>query len=86
MFSTEQWRILSDRFNKNTFTGKLILVKSNPEIFKLEFDGDCFWLRLQDNEAMKQELDMLFNFPNNLTFEQMRDLFSLFDCKLFPAK
>lgn len=35
---------------------------------------------------MKQEFDMLFEFPNNLTFEQTRDLFSLFDCKLFPAK
>jgi len=86
MFSTEQWRILSERFNKNTFTGKLILVKSNPEIFKLEFDGDCFWLRLHDNQAMKQEFDMLFNFPSNLTFEEMRDIFSLSDCKLFPAK
>lgn len=85
-FSKEQWQTLSERFNKNTFTGKLILIKSNPEIFKLEYDGDCFWLRIHDKQAQFKEFDRLFEFPQLLTFEQMRDLFSLFDCKLFSAR
>ena len=82
-YSREQYVKLSERFNSNSFSGKLILIKNNPDIFKLEFDGDNFWLRLCDNEAMKREDDMLFNFPQILSWEDMRDLLKLIDIKLY---
>lgn len=86
VYTSQEYKSMSERFNKMSFTAKIILIKQNKELFKLEFDGDCFWLRLNDNEAMKREDDMLFDFPQNLSFEQMRDIFSLFDLTIFPAK
>ena len=85
-YNKEQWITLSERFNQQSFTGKVLLIKQQPSIFKLEYDGECFWLRLVDEQAMKSEFDMLFSFPSLLSFEDMRDLLLLLDLKLFPAK
>lgn len=86
MYTHQQWVTLSERFNNQSFTGKLILIKTNPQIFKLEYDDwGNFWLRLVDQEAMKSEVDMFFQFPQNLSFTEMRDLFKLLDLNLFPA-
>lgn len=84
MFSKENWIKLSERFNSNSFTGKIILIKTNPTIFKLEYDGDGnFFLRLCDNLAMLDGVDTLFSFPQNLEFTEMRDLFRLLDLEIF---
>lgn len=86
-FTGNQWKILSGRFNSNSFTGKILLIKQHKDIFKLEYDGDGnFWLRLNDDKAQFDEMDRLFHFPQNLSFNEMRDLLSLLDLKLFPAK
>lgn len=83
-FSKQQWVTLSERFNSNSFTGKIILIKNNLTIFKLEYDGDGnFFLRLCDNSAMLEGYDLLFSFPQNLDFTQMRDLFKLLDLEIF---
>lgn len=85
-YSTSQWKTLSERFNSNSFSGKLILIKQNPEIFKLESDGYNFFLRLNDQESMNSEVDLLFEFPQNFEYQEMKAVFSLFDLNLFRAK
>lgn len=86
MFSKENWITLSERFNSQSFIGKILLIKQHKDIFKLEYDGDGnFFLRLCNNEAMKQEYDLLFNFSQNLSFTEMRDLFRLIDLEIFKT-
>jgi hypothetical protein len=81
-YSVEQYTKLSERFNKNSFTGKLILIKQNPNLFKLELDDGNFFLRLKDDKAMEKEIDFLFSFPQNLEDKELKDLFNLIDIKL----
>lgn len=86
MFSQQQWKTLSERFNNQSFTGKILLIKQHKEIFKLEYDGDGnFFLRLKDEDAQFQEFDRLFNFSQNLDFQEMRDLFRLLDLEIFKT-
>ncbi len=82
-FTKTEWETLAKRFNEKKFIGKLMLIKQNPEIFKLEEDNSWFMLRLHDQEAMQDEYDMLFNFPNELYSKDIRDLFWMADIKLY---
>ena len=81
-FTKTEWETLAKRFNEKKFIGKLMLIKQNPEIFKLEEDNSWFMLRLHDQEAMQNEYDMLFNFSNELSNKDIRDLFWMADIKL----
>ena len=81
-FTKTEWETLAKRFNEKKFIGKLMLIKQNPEIFKLEEDNSWFMLRLHDQEAMQNEYDMLFNFSNKLSSKDIRDLFWMADIKL----
>lgn len=83
MYTEKQWEILSERFNKMSFLGKLMLIKQHPTIFKLEEDNSWFMLRLNCEEAMTNEYDMLFEFPNELSSSDIRNLFWLGDIKLY---
>lgn len=81
-YSTENYKEMAKRFNSQSFTGKLIIIKNNPTIFRLEEDCGWLMLRLQDNEAMEQEIDFLFEFPNELSSREIRDMFTLLNIKL----
>lgn len=83
MYTEPQWKELAKRFNKVSFLGKLMLIKQNPTIFKLEEDNSWFMLRLHCEEAMANEYDMLFEFPNELSSSDIRNLFWLSDIKLY---
>lgn len=78
-YSSEQYKTLSERFNKQSFTGKLIIIKNNPNLFEIEVDDYNLRLRLLDEDAMKEGIDRRFSFPEFITFEVMRDLFKLVD-------
>ena len=78
-----QWKELAKRFNSKGFLGKLMLIKQNPTIFKLELDNGWIMLRLHSEEAMQGEYDMLFRFPNELTSSNINDLFWLADIKTY---
>lgn len=82
-FSKGEWETLAKRFNEKKFIGKMLLIKQNPEIFKLECDSNWFMLRLHDSEAMENEYDMLFKFDNELSDSDIRDLFWMADIKLY---
>lgn len=82
-FTKTEWETLAKRFNEKGFVGKMLLIKQNPEIFKLEEDNSWFMLRLHDQEAMQNEYDMLFNFPNELSSKDIRDLFWMADIDLY---
>jgi hypothetical protein len=86
LYTEKIYRNLADRFNKNSFMGKLILIKNNPELFKIESDGTNLRLRLLDNEAMINGFDLYFQFPEFIEFEQIRDIFSLIDVKIDNLK
>ena len=78
IYSIEQYKILAERFNSQSFTQKLITIRDNPNIFTLESDGYNCFLRLEF-EAMVLELDLLFNFPQTLDYEHLKAVFSLID-------
>ena len=78
IYTVEQYKTLAERFNKQPFLGKLILIKNNPEIFTIETDGYNIRLRLEE-EAQKLELDLLFSFPTFLEYQHLKDIFSLVD-------
>ena len=84
-YSIEQYKVLAERFNKQTFLGKLILIKNNPEIFTLEVDGANVRLRLE-NDAMLLNLDYNFSFPQFFEFFYLKDIFSLADIKIKELK
>jgi hypothetical protein len=86
LYTEKIYSKLADRFNKNSFMGKLILIKNNPELFKIESDGTNLRLRLLDNEAMTNGFDLYFQFPEFIEFEQIRDIFSLIDVKIDNLK
>ena len=84
-YSIEQYKVLAERFNKQTFLGKLILIKNNPEIFTLEVDGTNVRLRLE-NDAMLLNLDYNFSFPQFFEYSHLKDIFSLADIKIKELK
>lgn len=84
-YTLEQYQELAKRFNGNSFTGKLILIKQHS-LFKLESDGFNFFLRLDDEDAMQAGWDSFFIFPQNLEFKDLRDMFNLIDLKLWENR
>jgi hypothetical protein len=82
-FTKQEWETLAKRFNEKKMLGKLMLIKQNKDIFKLEQDNGWFMLRLHDQEAMENEYDMLFEFPNELSSRDIKDLFWMADITLY---
>jgi hypothetical protein len=82
-FNKDEWKELAKRFNEKKFLGKLLLIKQNPNLFKLEIDSGWMMLRLHSEEAMQQEFDMLFEFPNELSSSDITDLFWAADIKTY---
>jgi hypothetical protein len=85
-YSKEQYKTLSERFNKNSLTGKLILIKQSPTLLYLELDDWNIRLRLDDYEAMVEGLDELFEFPKFVTFDFLREVFKLIDINVKEFK
>jgi len=81
-YSHTQYEEMAMKFNLLGFTGKLLLIKNHSDIFYLEEDNGWFMLRLKDDNAMDNEYDMLFNFPNELSSSDIRELFKLIDIQL----
>ncbi len=57
---------MARRFNLLGLEGKILIIKIHSGIFKLEFDGTWYFLRLWDNDAQEKEIDMLFELDNLL--------------------
>ena len=85
IYSKEQYITLSERFNKQSFLGKLLLIKQNSNLFTLEVDGTNVRLILE-NEAMVLGLDSYFSFPEFFDYSHLRDIFSLSDIKVKELK
>jgi len=85
-YSKEQYKTLSERFNKNSLTGKLILIKQNTNLFVLETDGYNIRLYLDDYDAMVEGFDELFEFPKFVTFDFLREVFKLIDINVKEFK
>lgn len=82
-YNLEQYQKLAERFNKMSFLQKIITIKQQPELMILEVD-DCsnFFLRLNDEDAMNQEIDLLFEFPQDFSAQAFKSLFGLIDINL----
>jgi hypothetical protein len=83
-YSVEQYKTLGERFSKQSFLGKLVLIKQNDWLY-IESDGYNVRLRLEE-EAMNLGLDSHFSFPEFLEYEHLRDIFSLADIKIKQLK
>lgn len=81
-YTKEQYQKMAEKFNNFKTQGKLITIKNNPDIFKLEQDNGWYMLRLHDQDAMEEELDFLFEFPSELSSKDIYELFLLAGIKL----
>ncbi len=84
-YSIENYKVLSERFNKMSLLQKLVTIKQNPDIMELYTDGYNWRLRLEE-PAQKLELDLLFEFTEFSTFEVMRDICKLADLNIKELK
>jgi hypothetical protein len=74
-YTVAQYKRMAEKFNKLGLEGKLLLIKIHPDIFRLDLHKeDWYMFRLQEDEAMVLELDFLFEMPNELTEEQLKDI------------
>lgn len=80
-FTEKQYRELGRRFSEKSFLAKILTIKQNPEIFTLEVSDGNLFLRLED-DAMWVEIDLLFEFPQNLSDKDWKSLFSLIDINI----
>jgi len=85
-YTKEQFIELAKRFNEKSILGKLITIKSNPELFKLHCDN-CgrITLRLGDDASNEAEYDLLFDFNSNILEhpEGVKAMFELSGIKLY---
>ena len=77
MYTVEQYKTLGERFSKQSFLGKLVLIKQQKDLFEIETDGYHIRLRILDNEAMELNLDSYFSFPEFFEYSHLKDIFSL---------
>jgi len=85
-YSVEQYKTLGERFSKQSFLGKLVLIKQQKDLFQIETDGYNIRLRILDNEAMELSLDSYFSFPEFFEYSHLKDIFSLADIKVKELK
>lgn len=78
-YNLEQYKTLSEKFNKMSFLHKLITIKNTKELFEIESDGYNVRLRLLDEDAMVNNIDSYFIFPEFLEYSHLKDIFSLSD-------
>ncbi len=76
-YTVEQYRTLSERFNKMSFLQKLITIKNNDTLMYIETDGYNIRLRFFDKGVMERGDDLLFSFPQFLDYSHLKDIFSL---------
>ena len=76
-YTVEQYRTLSERFNKMSFLQKLITIKNNDTLMYIETDGYNIRLRFFDKGVMERGDDLLFSFPQFLEYSHLKDIFSL---------
>jgi len=86
MYTEAQWKKLGNSFNSKSFLGKLILIKSNPTIMYIESDGYNVRLRLFSEEAMINNFDSYFSFPEFFEYSHLKDVFSLNDISIKELK
>lgn len=76
-YNLQQYQTLAERFNNMSFLQKIITVKQQP-IFQLEVDNcSNFFLRLNDEDAQIQGMDLLFKFPQQLNGKELKEIFDL---------
>ena len=85
-YSIEQYKTLGERFSKQSFLGKLVLLKQQKDLFEIETDGYNIRLRILDNEAMELNIDSYFSFPEFFEYSHLKDIFSLADIKVKELK
>lgn len=81
IYTKEQYIELGTRFSEKSFLAKIITIKQNPDIFTLEVSDGNLFLRLEE-EAMWENLDKYFLFPQYLSDKEWKDLWSLIDIDL----
>ena len=78
-YTKVQWQKMADSFNSKGILGKLLIIKSNPELLRLECDKNGWvTLRMVEDEDNLLEHDLLFEFPGS-PFEDMLGIKAVFE-------
>jgi len=78
-FSLEQYRQMSERFNKMSFREKISTLQKNSDILTLASDGNWWGVKVKDSEIQTQlrENEWQFNIENEWGSSEMFDLIDL---------
>lgn len=78
-FSLEQYRQMSERFNKMSFRDKILTIQKNSDILTLSSDGNWWGVKVKDAEMQEQLYDneWQFNIVNEWGSSEMFDLVDL---------
>ena len=81
-YSLEQYKTLSERFNAMSFLQKIMTIKQQ-DIFILEVDNHSnFFLRINCEQSMFNEVDLLFEFPQALSGKEFKAIFDICNINL----
>ena len=86
LYTIENYKKLAERFNSQSFTQKIITIKNNQELLYIQTDGYNIRLRINDEDAMNNSVDTLFEFPQFLDYEHLKAIFSLIDLSIKELK
>jgi len=78
-FSLEQYRQMSERFNKMSFRDKILTIQKNSDILTLASDGNWWGVKVKDNEIQERLYDneWQFNIEKEWGSSEMFDLVDL---------
>ena len=79
--SLEQYRQMSERFNKMSFRDKILTIQKNSDILTLASDDNLHWwsVKVKDADIQEQLYDnkWQFNITNEWCISEMYDLIDL---------
>ena len=78
-FSLDQYKKMSERFNKMSFRDKILTIKKNSDILTLASDGNWWGVKVKDKEIQDElyDNDWQFNIQNEWGSSEMFDLIYL---------
>lgn len=78
-FTLDQYKRMSEKFNKMDFRGKLKVLQENSDILSLANDYNWWWVVVKDaeiHEALDDE-GVHFEIPHEWGFEEMHTLITM---------
>jgi len=83
-FTLEQYKDMSERFNKLRFIDKIRLIKENSDILILASDYNWWGVKVKDKEIQEEleDLGLNFSITNEWDYNEMSDLLGLLEMEI----